>query len=224
MELEELKSMWGEYDKKLDKSLQLNMQLLRKLNFDKARFRMRWLFVIRISNICWLLFVVWYLMGFALKYLNQPRFSITAILMIAMVAIRLVYEYRQIAIMVQLQQKSSDAAIAPMQKNIEKLKTMIVGSVKWALFLIPFYPVLMILIGKIFLNVDFFSPHLKAYLIANIIFGLVLLPVFIWITVQLSKKEIKPVLIKRLLPGSGWFLADDAGGFLKEIEKFEQEN
>jgi hypothetical protein len=36
MELEELKTLWGEYDRKLDKSLQVNMALLRKLNFDKA--------------------------------------------------------------------------------------------------------------------------------------------------------------------------------------------
>jgi hypothetical protein len=224
MELEELKTAWGEYDKKLDKNLKLNLQLLRKMNFDKARFRMRWLFVIKITSMCWLMIVVMYLIGFAIKYIQQPQFSIPAMLMILLVSVSLVYEFKQYVIMIHLQLKSSDEAIAPLQKRLETLKIMIVNKVKYALFLIPFYPLLMILTGKIFLNIDFFSPQLKGYLIVNIIFGLLLLPVFIWLYRQLSKKDIKPGLIKNLLPGSGWFLVNDAGDFLKEIDKFEEEN
>ena len=37
MELDELKSAWAQYDKKLSKSLELNVELLKKLNVDRSK-------------------------------------------------------------------------------------------------------------------------------------------------------------------------------------------
>ena len=36
-ELQELKQIWREYDKKLDRHVELNMQMLKKMNLDKTR-------------------------------------------------------------------------------------------------------------------------------------------------------------------------------------------
>lgn len=222
MELEELKTLWSDYDKKLDKNLQLNMLLLRKMNFDKARFKIKLFFVLKIVQMLFMNYVFMYLIGFIVHYAASPRFSIPAFVIEIAILLFFILDLRILSIVNKLQLKNNNEAIAPLQKNAAKLKLLVVTYVKYSLFIIPFYPVLMILIGKIFLNVDFFSQRFSTYLIANIVVGLCLSPIFIWIFNQLSKKDIKSGLVKNLLSGTGWYQANDVEQFLNEIEKFEQ--
>lgn len=223
MDLQKLQSMWNEHDKKLDKSLQLNMQLLRKMNFDKARFRIRWLFIIKLFEMVFMMFMFNYLLGFIIKYFAEPGFSIPALIIELAIASYFILDIRMLSIIHHLQLKNNNEAIAPLQKRAETLKYLIAASLKYSLFLIPFYPLLMILIGKIFLNVDFFSSQLKTYLVSNIVVGVLLLPLFVWLFKELSQKEITKEWVKNLLSGSGWHLANDAENFLSEIDQFEKE-
>ncbi len=223
MELQELKEAWGEYDRKLDKSLRLNMQLARKLLFDKARFRMKWLFVMKLAEMVYMVFIVNYLAGFIVKHFWTPEFSIPAFIFEAAIVCYFILDIKMFAIIRRLQFKDNDEAIAPLQRDTERLKLLIAARAKYLLFLIPFYPLVMILIGKIFLNVDFFSSGLRIYLLVNAIVGLCFLPLFIWIFQQMSEKNIKKEWVKNLLAGSGWRLVNDAGEFLDEIKKFEDE-
>ena len=41
MELDDIKNTWASYDEKLNKSLKLNEELLRKLNLDKSKREMK---------------------------------------------------------------------------------------------------------------------------------------------------------------------------------------
>ena len=173
---------------------------------------------------CWLIFLIMYLTSFVTRYVGQLPLDVAAIMMGLIVLGYFVFDIVQLSLMIQLQMKNNEEAIAIMQKKLETLKYMIVTHLKYSLFLFPLYPLLMILIGKIFLNVDFFSPHLRTYLVTNFIVGFALIPPFIWLFIQLSKKDINKEWIKNLLSGSGWHLANDAEEFLNEIAKFEQED
>jgi hypothetical protein len=220
MELEQLKTLWMEQDKKLDKSLQLNMQMLRKINFDKIAGETKTIFVYKILEMIVLLFMLSYLLDFTIKYFFVPQFSISAIITMAFIAAGFISDVRQISIIIQMR-SDHNAPVSSMQKKVEKLKILIVNYVKTAFISIPFYPVLLVVSGKIFLNVDFASPHFRLYLLANVIFSLLLLPVFIWMYRQLSKQNISQVWVKNFLTGSGWNQAQSAQQFLEEIEAFE---
>ncbi|HWZ14710.1 MAG TPA: hypothetical protein VNW95_05680 [Mucilaginibacter sp.] len=222
MELEELKTLWSDYDKKLDKNLQLNMLLLRKMNFDKARFKIKSFFVLKIVEMLIMNYTFNYLIGFIVHNSNALRFSIPAIIIELALLWFFILDLKILSIVGKLQLKNNDEPIAPLQKRAARLKLLVITYVKYSLFIIPFYPLLMILIGKIFLKVDFFSPQLSTYFFVNVVVGLCLLPVFIWIYNQLSKGEIKTGLVKNLLSGTGWHQANDVEQFLNEIEKFEQ--
>lgn len=224
MELQELKEIWGAYDKKLDKNLQLNMALLRKMLFDKARFRIRWLFVIKVAEMLVVMLIFNYLIGFIMQHLAELQFSIPGIMMEVALLCYFTINLKILSLTDRLKFKNENEAIAPLQKRTQTIKLLIVKSVKYVLFLIPGYPVLLILIGKIIFNKDFFSPPFNRYLFSNIILGVLLLPLFIWIFRQLSQKEIKGKWAKSLLTGSGWHLASDVEGFLNEIEEFEKED
>ncbi len=223
MELEELKSLWSEYDKKLDKSLQLNMQLLRKMNFDKAHFKLKTVFVWKIAEMIGLMYLLQHVISFTIQYFAQPQFSIAGILLWGMILGFFIYDIMQISVMLQLQLKSKEEAITTLQARIQTLKTMFVTHVKYTFLLIPLYPAGMIVIGKMFLHIDFFSVHLKTYMISNIAVGVLLLIPYSWLFKELSKKEIKKVWVDNLLWGSGWHSANDAVEFLSEIEKAEGE-
>jgi hypothetical protein len=75
MELEELKTLWGEYDRKLDKSLQVNMALLRKLNFDKAAKKLGWLLFFKLIELTILLTIIIGLAAFTFKHITEVRFA-----------------------------------------------------------------------------------------------------------------------------------------------------
>jgi hypothetical protein len=221
MELEELKTLWIAQDKKLDKSLQLNLQLLRRLNFDKVAGKANTILVFKILETILQLVMQSYLVYFFIKYLPNLQFSIPALITIILIGAGIISDIRQMTIIVQL--RSGNAApVSVMQKKVEKLKLLIVAYVKWAFISIPLYPLLLILAGKIFLNVDFWAPQHRTYLTVNMIIGVLLIPGFVWIYRQLSKQTIEQRWIKNILTGSGWNQAVSAQQFLDEIEKFEQ--
>ena len=223
MELEELKNMWSEYDRKLDKSLRLNMQLLRQINFDKAKFKIRTLFIIKLFEMVTLMAAAKWLTAFALQNIASPQFYIPAFMLDAMLAAIWIAVLLQISIVIQLELQRNTGAIAPLQKKVERLKSIIVSYLKYALFLIPLYPLMLIVGAKAYLHMDIFELQHRTYLISNLIVALALLPASIWLFRELNKQVIGKRWVKELLSGSGWNQAQAAQQFLQEIEAFEKE-
>jgi len=221
MELEELKTLWSDYDKKLDKSLQLNIKLLRQVNFDKVYGKVKTLIIYKTLEMLILIFMLIYLIKFAINNFPAPGLTgcalISAVFMIAAV----ISDIRQMAILVQLRSDYS-APVSALQKQVEKLKLLIVNYVKWSLISIPCYPVFLVVAAKIFLNSDLWSPRHFNYLLINLIIGIVLLPGFTYLYRQLNKPVVENRWVKNLLTGSGWNQAASAQTFLDEIEKFEK--
>ena len=221
MELEELKSLWSEYDKKLDKNLQLNMQLLRKINFDKVAGKATTLFIYKLVEMVIIMFMLVYLISFEIKNFTSPALSISGGITMLFIIAGFISDVRMMAIIGNLR-SDYGTPIAAMQKQVEKLKLIIVGYTKWALLSIPFYPAFLMVAGKIFLHINFLETKHRDYIVVNVIIGVLLLPLFAWMYRQLSKPEIKPVWIKNFLTGSGWNQAQSAKQFLDEIEQFEK--
>lgn len=222
MELQEFKNIWADYDRKLDKSLQLNLQILRKVNFDRISSKANTAILFKLAEMGILFFMMGYLFNFTIRYRGIPQFSIPAIVTGLFMMAGFISDIRQIIILVQLR-TGFDEPVTLLQKKVEKLKLLIINYVKCSFISLVFYPLLMILAGKIFLNIDFFEPRLRAYLIGNVVVGLALAPLFIYLYVQLSRKNLRQVWVKNFLTGSGWNQAVAAEKFLKEIEEFEQE-
>ncbi len=224
MELEELKSLWGEYDKKLDKNLRLNMELFRRMNFDKARYKVNALFVYKLLEMAFLIWCISWISDYAEKYLVTPRFGIAAIMLGLIFVIALISDIRQFIIIVQLQLKKHTDAIAPQQKLIETLKIRIVNFVRYGYFVIPLYPLMLILGGKIFFDIDFFNARHIHYLEANILLAVCLIPIVLIPFRKLGKQNIDTKAVRNFLQGSGWQTLNNAGEFLKQVDEFERES
>jgi hypothetical protein len=222
MELDELKNMWSDYDKKLDKSLKLNIQLLRKINLDKAKNKLRKLMILKLMEMIILAGVIIFLVNFIYDNITSPQFSISAGIFAFFALIGFISNVKQVAIMMQLQGGYTEA-IAPLQRKIEQLKLLIVKYVKYALLSIPFFPIWMILITKILFNYDIYTNSMSNWWLANICVSIALIPLVWWIFKQLSKNDISRFWVKNFLEGSGWKQAEAARAFLTEIDDFERD-
>jgi hypothetical protein len=222
MDLQELKELWSEYDRKLDKNLQLNLQLLRKINFDKVAGKARTLFLYKLVEMVLLMFMLVYLIDFEIKNITDLSLTIPGAITLIFIIAAFITDIRMMAIIGKLR-SDYDAPVSPMQKEVEKLKLLIIGYVKWSFLSIPFYPALLIVAGKVFLHINFWDINHHNYLYANIFIGTLLVPLFSWMYVQLSKPVIKNNLVKNFLSGSGWNQAHSAQEFLEEIERFEKD-
>lgn len=222
MELQELQNIWAEYDRKLDKNLQMNMQLLKQLKFDRAKSKLSKLFYLKMIELLMLIPAILYLGNFAADNWRIPQFSLPATAIGLLFILFLVYVIKQLVIIRQVDM-GFDNAVAPIQKKIEQLKLSIVIYVRYILILFPLYPLLLLLAGKMIFNVDFMEPAHKAYFLSNVAFDIILLPLALWLINKLSSKNINSTVAKTLLMGSGWYQANAAYQFLGEIEDFERQ-
>ncbi len=221
MELDQFKALWYEQDKKLDKNLQLNIQLLKTINLNKAGNKLKKLCIFKIFEMLIFLHMIVYLINFTIKYISFPGLSIPSIAIITFIAAGFISDIRQMTLIVDLLLNDT-LPVFQLQKKIEKLKLLIINYVKVSYLLIPFYPLLMIVSGKIFFGFDFWMPSLLIYLLSNIVVGMLLFPLFLWLYRQLTGQNIKNGWVKVFLDGSGWNQVKSAQNFLTEIENFER--
>jgi hypothetical protein len=222
MELQELKNIWSEYDRKLDRNLQLNMQLLKQLNLDKAKNKLNRLLWFKGIEVALFILLAFCLGNFIANNWHALQFIISGLILASVLIMWIVSVVRQLAIIADLQMGYADA-IAPIQKKIEQLKQYIINYTKYSFVLLPLYPVMMLVAGKAFLQVDFFAPQHRLYFLSNVAVGLVLIPVALWFFKLLSAKNISKSVSENLLVGTGWHHANSAHDFLNEIEQFEKE-
>ena len=223
MELEELKSLWKANDEKLNRTVQLNMQLLKEVNFNKAGKKLRILLLCKIIEMAILLFIAVFLWNFSFKYIEVPGFCIPSIVLAAFITAGIISDIRQLAMIIQIQSGGA-TPVSQLQKKIEKLKLLIVTYTQMSFITIPLYPLIMIVGAKIFFHVDCWVPQHRMFLMANFLTGLLLFPLFIWLYRQLSKPDGKRPWVNDFLSGSGWNQAVLAQQFLNEIEVFEKED
>ena len=90
MELEELKSAWAQYDKKLTKNLKLNEELLRKMNLGKSKKEMNTPLIYEfISFITGFIFLLYIIIA-TITHSNELKFLIPGIISCLM-TIALIY-------------------------------------------------------------------------------------------------------------------------------------
>ena len=87
MELEELKSAWAQYDKKLTENLKLNEELLRKMNLEKSRKEMNTPLTYEISSFITGLIFILYIVSATIIHFNELKFLLPGIITSIIVAI-----------------------------------------------------------------------------------------------------------------------------------------
>jgi hypothetical protein len=220
MELDELKARWIEQDRKLDASLRLNQQLLRESVLTKAGTSLK-----RLSRGLW--FELWMNVAGALlvgsflgDHFDDPRFCLPAASLQIGIIVLIAAAARQLAAISQI---DHGAPIVSIQKRLESLRAERIRTTQWTLILAPLaWTPLFIVAMKGLLNVDVYVAFGIPWVVANVIFGLLVIVAAVWISRAFADRFNRSPAVQRLLRELGGQNLAAAQSFVQSLADFAE--
>ena len=221
MELEDLKQRWEEQDRRLDAGLRLNTRLLQASVLGRAETSLRGL-----SRLLWFelltnLLAAFWVGSFLANHFSEPRFLIPAAALHLSVIALLVACVRQLT---ALKTIDYGAPIVLIQKRLESLRVERIRAVMLTFLFAPLlWTPLLIVALKGLLGVDAYAAFGAPFLIANLIFGLLLIPLAVWISKRYEVRMKGSPLIQSLMRNLAGRSLASAAGFVSSISEFEKD-
>lgn len=202
MELDDLKELWTTSNRRLEASMRLNTHLLAQMNLARTESSLKRLSRgVALEQVLTLLVIV--LLGsFAADHVREPRFFIPA-LMLGIYAIALFAA--RVRELVDIGSIDYAQAVVAIQKRLEELRlrrirttiaTLLLGPLMWL-------PALIVVLRGLF-GVDVYATASPSWFIANLLFGLAVIPVAILLARRYGQTFKRSSLIRGL--------ADDIAG------------
>jgi serine/threonine-protein kinase len=221
MDLDALKARWLEQDRKLDAAVRLNERLLREVVLGKADTALK-----RLSRFVWVEVLLnaggTLMLGrFIVDHLAEPRFLIPALaLQLGLIAL-IVAGARQLAALAGI---DYDAPVVDIQRRLASLRAERIGTMKWSLLLAPLAWVPLFVVGmKGFFAVDVYATFSTAWLAANLVVGVLVIPAGVWASRRYADRAGRWPLVRRLLRDVGGQNLAAARGFLDSLSQFGDE-
>jgi hypothetical protein len=221
MELQDLKNLWAEYDRKLDTSLRLNSRIWRELNLSRVDSALKRLSRLLVFELLMNLAVVMALGWFIAEHAGEMRFLAPA-LALGLCAVALVIaSIRQLAALHSL---DYSAPVVAIQKRLEALRIERIRATKWVLLLSPLLwtPLLIVALEGLF-GLDAYLFLDGRWLAANLLFGLAFIPVMLWAARRFAGRWQGSPLVQSLMDDLAGRSLVAAAGFLSELSRFEEE-
>ena len=225
MELQEIKDLWIQYDQKLEKQVQLNMHLLRKVELEKTRSALRKTATDPIFSLIFgaLMFIA--LMPFTMNHINLLPYAVPA-LALGLYAVLLVIDsaYR-LSIIKKI---DYEGPITEIQSHVEKLR---IHNLRYTLSLNLSWAILWFFIPIIILKglggFDFYGLY-HGWIVWNLVFcatfGVGLIALVIWLARRYTTDQITQPWLKNLMNNLAGHSLAKARASLQEIEDFNREN
>ncbi len=204
MELDDFKSAWARYDKKLTEKLKFNEDLLRKMNLNTSKREMQKPFIYELGNIFVLFLVFIYAISASIRLINEPKFYIPGFIAALICIIGLVTTIMKVNKFANIDYYG--APILKIQKDITLLNRFVLKARKHELGLLPILMICLIpLLFKSVHNIDIYQ-NIKLFIIEIVIILGISYPATIWINKHLYDRKFK-----------------NAERLLAELERFEKE-
>ncbi len=222
LDLDEMKKQWDEHDRKLDESIRLNRQLLSTARLNGARSAMQRMAAFLGLEAAVQLAVVVALGSFIYEHIAMVRFAIPAAALDVFAIVILIAMVRQIALGLQIEY---DKPIAVMQKQLEDLRVLRIRYIQ-GIFLtatLAWTPLLIVTL-KGFWGLDAYKLFGTAFLVSNLLVGLAIIPLALWLSKTFSDRMGRSPFIQRLMKDLAGYNLNAAAGFLATLSQFEDEN
>jgi len=221
MELDELKTRWQEQDKKLDECIRLNQRVLRESMLNKAETALK-----RLSRLLWfelLLNVAGAIAvgSFIGDHFREPRFLVPALtIQLGLIAL-IIGAGRQLAAIARVDYA---APIVTIQKRLESLRAERIRTMQWTLILSPLVwtPLFIVAMRGLF-GVDVYAAFSTAWLVANVVFGVVVIGFAVWVSRTYGDRLGRWPSIQRLLQDMGGQNLAVAREFVQSLSRFAED-
>jgi len=221
MELDELKQKWAEHDHKLEMNIRLTRQLLTATKMNRARFALQRLAVLLALESVVAIAVIIVLGSFIGDHTAMVRFAVPAAALDLFEIATLIVLIQQIRLALCIDYSKPVAAI---QKQLESLRMLHIRHFQWTLLLAPLlWTPLLIVALEGFLRVDAYKTLGAAYLLANFLFGLAIIPLAIWLSKKFGDRMDRSPKIQWLMKELAGYNLNAASDFLATLSEFEEE-
>jgi len=221
VELDELKAKWEEHDRRLEKILRLNRELLSAAKLKPAESELRRLGIYAgLEAAMWLVIVV-ALGNFIAGHLRMPDLALSAAAVDVMSIGMLSALIRR---MIGALRIDYSQPIASIQNQVETLRILRIRTTKWGLLsgTTLWMPWLAVVSQGIF-GVDIYRSVDAAWVIANVLFGLALCLAAIWASKKFGDRIDRSPFIERLMKDLAGSNLNTAQSFLATLREFERE-
>lgn len=221
VEMDDLRKTWAEYDRKLDTNIRLSRQLLVATNLNRVRSPLRRLaFFLGVESVIQFAVVV-ALGSFIYENMATPRFALAGAALDVFAIAILIAMIRQIASALQI---DYDKPIAVIQKQLGKLRVLRIRYIQ-GIFLVAtlVWTPLLIVALKGFWGLDAYRLFGTAYLVANVLVGVAIIPLAIWLSKKFGGRMGRSPMIQRFMRDLAGYNLNAATGSLATLAKFEEE-
>lgn len=220
MEIEELKQRWQEQDRKLEASLRLNTTLLNAAVLDKAATAMTRLSWFVVIELILSLAAAGWLGSFLVEHAAEARFFIPAAALGAGVIALIIGCARQLEIIWTV---DYGEPIMEIQRKLGRLQVRRIRATQMVFLTAALvWTPLLIVALKGLLGLDAYAIFSSGWLAANVLFGVAVIPLAIWISRRYADRMKRSPLVQGLMRDMAGYNLNAAMGFLGKLEKFEQ--
>jgi hypothetical protein len=179
MDIDTMKTLWQESNRRLEASMRLNTLLVSQSNLNRADSALarlgRGITFELVANLAALLFLGW----FAADHVREVRFFVPAVLLDAYWIVLVAGGVRQLAV---LHGFDYDEPVVAMAQRLQRLRLARIRTTMGILLLGPLMWVpLLIVSARAIFGVDVYATTSAAWLAASVAFGLAVIPIAIFI-------------------------------------------
>jgi hypothetical protein len=222
MDIEDLQRLWEEQNRKLDASLRLNTRVLHQSVLHRAEAatrRLSWLLLFELPLDAILLFG---LGSFIAGHVTDARFLIPAVALHLYVIVLASSSVRQV---IALRGIDYSTPIVEIQKRLGALQVERIRVTKWVFLSAPLvWTPLLIVSLKGLLGVDPYAIFSGAWLAANLLVGVAVILLAVWISRRYADRMKRSPFIQRLMRDLAGHNLNAALGFMGSLERFEEES
>ena len=189
MELDDLKSAWAQYDKKLNSQLRLNEELLRKWNLESAKRELQKPLQYELTGVAGQFVLILGTVAFSIKVIDEPKYCVPGFIAAIFEIVGLVFAIVKANKFLNIDHYGTP--ILKLQKEIASVNKLVLRLRKYELMLIPLVVLPSLpLIFKVLYHVDIYSNIKLFSLMILLIFGIGF-PLTFWINKHLYDKKFK---------------------------------
>ncbi len=221
MDIQDLQARWQEYDRKLDAGLRLNARVVRDLGINQVSSALRRLsrsitveLLINLGGLLWL-------GSYAADRIDEPRHAGPAAVLGLFALLLTISCAVQLA---RLARIDYSAQVLGIQKQLEALRIHRLNETKWVLLLAPLLwtPLLIVGLDGLF-GLDAYALFGYGWLGANLLFGVVAIPLLRWLARVYAGRAAGTPLMQRLLRDIAGHNLSAARDALTQLAEFEKE-
>ncbi len=221
MELESMRSQWTALNDKVEVLLHMNQMAMKAATLRQAdtalhRFRRGIMAELIVNGIGALLLV-----PFIGAHLTEPLFLAPAVLLFVFMLLHVAFGAHQ---WITLSRLDFGGPVVQLQRALAKLRVRRIRVTKWTFWVAPLLWVPLLIVAlKGMLRIDVYATFSTAWLIANLIFGVLVIVVLYFVSRHYADRMDRCPRLQRVMDDIAGHDLNAATELLNEVAQFEKE-